>query len=361
MKNSESFVALLTGASGFVGSDVRRALLASGRVQTLYVLGRGFPFRTERVEAGVRVVEVPSDLARERLGLDEAIWRELAAGVDVIYHIAAEVNHLKTAAQLRTVNVDAVRVLMDLTSEGRRKVLNFASTLGAAAALDAAGRYAESLPDDTPFGPTMGYLVSKYEAERVIAAHPARDRANVFRLGYISGDQSTGRCLYADNQLMLLLKSCIQLGEAPALVRTLNFTPVDFTATVMTHPEFMVGSGCVMHLFNQRDLVDWGELISLLNLRGYPVEVLGLPAWQERLKLAGRENALFRFLLVYRRPDADAHVIRFGREIQRYATGTLGAFCARNGLDMPAIKYDYLNKMLDYLVEVDFLEVPHAR
>ncbi len=154
---------------------------------------------------------------------------------------------------------------------------------------------------------------------------------------------------------MLFIKSCIQMGYAPQIERTLNLTPVDFATEIVGSKYFRNHSMHVMHSVNCKQYVSWSELIDFLNDEGFNIKKIDLPSWQEHLRKSGKSNALYRMLLTYRRPDADNHIIRFGKNIHQYRMENIVSFCEENNIQMPTIKYDYFKKLLNYLIEVGFL------
>ncbi|MGV7904488.1 SDR family oxidoreductase, partial [Mycobacterium kansasii] len=59
-----------------------------------------------------RIVAVPGDLTRPRLGVTDAAWADLAATADGIVHCGADVNFLRPYPTLKSANVDGtVQVL----------------------------------------------------------------------------------------------------------------------------------------------------------------------------------------------------------------------------------------------------------
>jgi thioester reductase-like protein len=232
--------------------------------------------------------------------------------------------------------------------------------MAAASEKDFLGQYTEDFVRDRPVNLAMGYLKSKYEAEKILSSNRNNNFINIFRLGYISANKENGVCLYENNQLMLFIKSCIQLGFAPIIDRTINLTPVDFAASVLGAQFFRKNSNQILHLVNCSEYIIWIELIDFLNDIGYRIKLIELSKWQELLKKSGKSNVLFRMLLTYRRKDADDHIIRFGKNIHEYHINNIKNLCVNENIILPKIKYDYIKKIFDYLVEVGFLSNPKS-
>jgi D-erythronate 2-dehydrogenase len=280
MMNSKKCNILLTGATGFIGAYLLNNLIDSPFVRNIYVLCRRInPENTKQrlIDAynkfsineldslvntkNVRIIE--GDITQADLGVTQEIYDELCQEVDVIHHIAARVNHIRPYEVLKSANVDSLADIITIARTGKPKIVNFVSTLGSASKKDAQGYYTEDFPDDTPWHSDMGYLLSKWEAEKLLSAfHKEGGKTNLFRLGYISGHSQTGAALFADNQFMLFIKSCIQLGYAPELRRTINFTPIDYTTAIMGQPQYLNQGGEVLNLFNYNGLIRWDEIVT---------------------------------------------------------------------------------------------------
>jgi thioester reductase-like protein len=245
--------------------------------------------------------------------------------------------------------------------KGRDKIVNFVSTLGSAAKKDHDGRYVETFPGNAVLHSDMGYLLSKWEAERLLEKFQDQGgKVNLFRLGYISGHSHTGASLFADNQFMLFIKSCIQLGYAPIIPRTINFTPVDYTTAIMAQPRYMSEGGDILNLFNYSGLISWEDIVLWLNLRGYKIEMTEFYDWQKKLLADNKNNALFRFLPLYGVDGAHDKSLRFGREIDKFDFHNTMAVTECLDYKLPVLRYELLDTYLRYLQSVDFLPVPHA-
>ena len=150
---------LVTGATGFTGGHLARALAERGHA--VRALVRPTPATTP--EFGHPGIEaVPGDL-RDRASLERA-----AAGVDVVYHIAA----LYRAAGLRdevyrAVNATAVRTLIEAARAGGARRVVHCSTVGVHGDVEA-----PPANEDAPLRPGDVYQRTKLEGETI-----ARDAA----------------------------------------------------------------------------------------------------------------------------------------------------------------------------------------
>src|SRR5262245_27119633 len=98
-----SAVCLITGATGFVGSHLAEAALARGlSVRTIARSGSDISFLEK---LGVAI---------ERGDLTDAeVVRQAMRDVDLVFHCAAKVGDVGPVEEYRTVNVEALRGLLD--------------------------------------------------------------------------------------------------------------------------------------------------------------------------------------------------------------------------------------------------------
>ncbi|MBA3317706.1 MAG: NAD-dependent epimerase/dehydratase family protein [Gemmatimonadales bacterium] len=157
---SKEALTLVTGATGFTGSHLVRALVADGaRVR---VIARSAERARQMLPPSVDIVE--GDIA------DPHIVERAVQGVSTVYHLAAlyrEAKHRDT--RYREVNVDASRRLLDAAVEtGVRRYVH-CSTVGVH------GHIASPPADEqTAYEPGDVYQETKCEAERL--AYSYRDR-----------------------------------------------------------------------------------------------------------------------------------------------------------------------------------------
>ncbi|MCA1221034.1 SDR family oxidoreductase [Streptomyces sp. 8L] len=173
----------LTGATGFLGLRLLRRLLttratltvlthagsgdALSRIARFLELSGAGDALIDALPGRLRVVE--TELERPRLGLSRHDFQELADGLDALWHSAGSINLEGDIAQLRRVNVEGTRRVLELAAAGRgRPVLHHISTAFVAGARREGVAYEDELDD--AYGFENAYERSKFEAEHLVRA-----------------------------------------------------------------------------------------------------------------------------------------------------------------------------------------------
>ena len=156
---------LLTGASGFVGSAIARALVAAGYRVRAFVRAPG----ARASLAGVSVEIVEGDI-RDADAVAHAV-----RGAGHVVHAAADYRlWTRDAAELRAINVEGTRVVMEASRDAGVARIVYTSSVATLA----------PRPDGAPADETVlltetqaigAYKRSKIAAERLVATMVARD------------------------------------------------------------------------------------------------------------------------------------------------------------------------------------------
>jgi dihydroflavonol-4-reductase len=154
--------ALVTGGTGFVGSNVVRELLRAGA--TVRVLAR--PSSDRQALAGLTVEIAEGDL------LDVTALRRAVAGVREVYHAAADYRlWAPDPRELYRANVDGTRAVIEASAEAGVHRIVHTSSVGAL------GIPADGTPgtEDTPVA--LADMVGDYKRSKFLAEQVAREAA----------------------------------------------------------------------------------------------------------------------------------------------------------------------------------------
>lgn len=219
----------VTGATGFLGAHVTRALLRRGHRVTALVRdtrSAAAGARFHRVadwlgllpEERARATVVAGDVAAERFGLGDAQWQALAAGTEEIVHCAAATAFSeRRRAELERVNVGGTAAALACAAGGRATSFHLLSSAYAAGDIEgvADGLWREQ----AAFANTYEETKHRAEALAIGACRDAGIALSVYRPAIVCGDSRTGRslrfnALYHPVRTLLFLRD---LPEAAAI------------------------------------------------------------------------------------------------------------------------------------------------
>jgi thioester reductase-like protein len=288
---------LLTGATGFLGAYLLRALLQKTSARVYCLVRPGGPGPGTRVRANLeayglwepgfaeRVCPVAGDLLRPGLGLSADRLARLARQVDEVYHAAACVNWVASYDGLREANVGGTLELLRLACRHRALPFHFVSSLTVCYPSPGPAHVSER-DDMLPHlaGLHLGYAQTKCVAEALVRAAGGRGLpVTIHRPGLITGDSRSGASNPAD-LLTLLLRGCVRMGCAPDLDWPVDACPVDHVAdAVVALARGRQELVRVSHLLGPRPR-RWGEVVLWMNLFGYPVRLVPYRRWLARLR-----------------------------------------------------------------------------
>ncbi|HEY3186333.1 MAG TPA: SDR family oxidoreductase, partial [Solirubrobacteraceae bacterium] len=273
---------LLTGATGFVGTEVlARFLERTDRRVYALVRAPDQEAADERLNSTLRtffgradthagrVRAVPADIEQEGLGLAPATRRRLASEVSDIVHAAASVSFSLPLDESRAINVAGTRRMLEFAElcrdRGGLQRFSYVSTAYVAGEHD--GHFAE---DDLEVGQEFrnAYEQSKFEAERIVRAHRRRLPIQIFRPSIVVGERPTGWTA-SFNVLYAPLKAFsrgdyVALPGSPAA--PVDVVPVDYVADAifeLANDPVAAGEAETYHLVAGRRATTVGRLVEL--------------------------------------------------------------------------------------------------
>ena len=268
---------LLTGATGFVGSEVLARYLANTD-RRVYALVRGGDSgeATQRLRDAIaplgvelpddRAIAVPADLERPELGLDARRREQIACEVTDVVHAAASVSFSLPLEQSRQINVEGTRRVLDFAHLSRQRGglrrLAYVST-----AYVAGAHHGVFTEDDLEVGQTFRnpYERSKFEAERLVRRERRHLPTQIFRPSIVVGEAATG-WTQAFNVLYVPLRAFVE-GKLPVLparpTSPVDIVPVDYVADAIVELADRHGGEGTYHLVSGRRATNVKELVEL--------------------------------------------------------------------------------------------------
>ncbi|HEX7481963.1 MAG TPA: SDR family oxidoreductase, partial [Candidatus Bathyarchaeia archaeon] len=273
-------IVLVTGANGFIATQIIRYLLQNKDVNVL-ALVRANDAQTavrkverdwwdwpELIDAiGTRIEVVCGDVCSMRLGLTEESYFDLASRVTHIIHAAADWR-LVSLEELRKTNVQGTTNVLEFAKDANKdhslERFSFISTAYVAGARTGIIVESELFNE---FGFFTDYERSKYEGELLVQAAKNEFPVSVFRPSMVVGDSRTGaiktfNTLYFP--LRLYLTGKLRLMPVSSSLR-INMVPVDYVAMAIAQLTFEPkAEGRSFHLVAPYDsLPKLGEVLDL--------------------------------------------------------------------------------------------------
>lgn len=259
----------LTGATGFFGAHILRALIDKN-YEKIYCLVRGNdPKRLwDTLEwyfgrgliSGIRkkVFPVLGDIVLENFGMDMKNYELLKDETGLVIHAAADVRHYAASDNALVTNREGTRhVLAFARAAGARMVYISTVSLGSEYVKSDPGLTREFSEDDFDIGQNWEdnvYLKGKFEAERLVReAAGGGLPVKILRIGRLVGRSSDGvfQKNPESNAFWGLVSGIVQAGMVPTELSdmVLDTTAVDECAAAALLL-IQKGSGMVYHLFN---------------------------------------------------------------------------------------------------------------
>lgn len=241
---------LLTGATGFLGSNILNELLQSTQYKIFLIIRAAskeaalkkvnaiFKFYFKKtLDREPRIVVFAGDIEKKHLGLSLAEYTHLLKNSDAVIHAAALVKHYGDYNQFYSANVLGTVNLLEFTKDARRKFFHYISTASVFYDTDISRQGQPWFTEDDVVEDSSKkanyYLQTKREGEKLV--HEYRKHgicSNIYRVGnlaFISKNSHMQRNKEENaffNRICCLLK----LGLIPKELAMEEISPVDLTA-----------------------------------------------------------------------------------------------------------------------------------
>ena len=293
---------LVTGATGFIGSNLVQRLLARG--ESVHAIVREgsrerFEATAQHWPGGEKLKLVSGDLLEPMMGVSEEWIAEHRGKIDHAFHLAAIYDMTASEARNEELNTGGTAHLLELVAELQPGTLHHVSSVAVAGSYE--GVFTEQMFDEGQTLPSP-YHRTKFESEKLVrdlSAVPWR----IYRPAVVIGDSRTGKIDKVDGPYYFfkairrarnVLPSWLPL-IGPEIGET-NIVPVDFVADAIVEIAHKPGlDGSAFHLASPRMMSSAEALNDFAKAANAPHLALRLPPGPLD-PLTAQTNALLRSL-----------------------------------------------------------------
>jgi len=366
----------LTGATGFLGTHLAEVLSRTEACE-VYCLVRGDDqeHAERRLEGSIRhfFYGVPEerkkrlhilrgDILAEGLGMTRTHYDQIVNEADLIIHAAADINLLKDYAELSGTNIVATRNIIEFAKKGKKKALNYISTL-AVSGYPTNDLYKHFSEDDLDYGQSFisNYEKSKFDAEKMVLQFLEKEGdGRIYRVGHIAADSVDGKFQQniGQNRIFQLIKGFLLLKMIPeTYVESLSFSYVDVVAEAIALFSTNEGAGggmkCV-HVDNPQ-YVSFLKIAEMLQQMGYELDLVDLGAFRNAVaafegSLGDKSCIALMENWVRRATDLPRRV----RYIHRRSVDLMG----QAGLYFPKLRMEWLSSVIREGIKAGYFHSP---
>lgn len=307
----ESTDIFITGATGFLGAFLIKDILLRNNATRVYCLTRCHDEYDglDRIRSNMihyncwqndfrrRITVVPGDLAKPHFAIENKLWDELSQKIDMIFHCGAVLNFLYPYSAMKQTNVLSTVEALRLAVNKKMKYFNYVSSYSVYDNPEHFGKNVlEDAPLSSPDGYFLGYSETKWVSEKIVRLAQKRGiLSKIYRPGDITGTKADGVWAVRDLTSRMII-GCIQMKAVPIVQMPLNFTPVDYVSSAMTHIAFSNdGQNKAYNIINPK-IGSSAELLKALYKCRIPVVPIPYSLWKTILKKSNMSGNALRIL-----------------------------------------------------------------
>jgi NAD(P)-dependent dehydrogenase (short-subunit alcohol dehydrogenase family) len=254
----------VTGATGFIGKRLVKALLARRGATVYFLLRPGSEAKVPDLlaywgAAKGRAIPVMGDLTGKKLGVAADQLKALKGHVDQMYHLAAVYDLSADEESQVAVNIEGTRNAVEFAKAIDAGRFNHVSSIAAAGLYE--GVFREDMFDEAE-NLDHPYFATKHESEKIVRTE-CKVPWSVYRPAMVVGDSRTGEMDKIDGPYYFfkLIQRMRQVLPPwmPAIGLEggrINIVPVDFVVAALDHISHtaLEGSGQCFHLVDPEGL-----------------------------------------------------------------------------------------------------------
>ena len=254
----------VTGATGFIGKRLVKALLARRGATVYFLLRPGSEGKVPDLlaywgAAKGRAIPVMGDLTGKKLGVAADQVKALKGNIDQLYHLAAVYDLSADEESQVAVNVEGTRNAVEFAKAIEAGRFNHVSSIAAAGLYE--GVFREDMFDEAE-NLDHPYFATKHESEKIVRKE-CKVPWTVYRPAMVVGDSRTGEMDKIDGPYYFfkLIQRMRQILPPwmPGIGLEggrINIVPVDFVVSALDHISHtkLEGSGQCFHLVDPEGL-----------------------------------------------------------------------------------------------------------
>lgn len=364
---------LLTGATGVLGGRLVKDFLENTD-STIYCLVRAQDreHAKKRIRAMLqiyspnqrlseqfeqRVIPVVGDVIQPDLKMSAKEYHQLAQSVDMVIHSAAKTSLHGNYRELKVVNVDGTRHMIDFCLNTAQRYFVFVSSYVVMGdrQFTASRPYTEK---DFQVGQgfeNLGYARSKYEAEKLVRlAHGHGLRWIIARPGNIMGDSRLGTYPLGKSQVpgifYDIFKTVVKNQIAVNAIQFFDIAPSDYVGQSLVYLSTQLKTVFATYHLNNPHPKTFKEIMDLLAGCGFGLNYLEIDEFKASLDYIRKYDSLTADLLQFN-PAMMPH------NESTYADATYtAAILEQAGIRCPRINQALMETYMKYCLAVNYIQ-----